>query len=405
VPITEFPAGGLGAGFAPEEWAAYVLDNLSAASVLLASGATEIRTTAKAVHAPRFTGQASTAWYGELDPIAEGAPPGDELVLTPKKVATLATFSNEVVADSNANVLDSVGQKMVRSVALEADRAMFAGTGGDQPTGILNITPALPSHIGAVDYAGIVTASGLVRAAGGTPNVVYLNPADYTTLQLATGQDNRPLITGETMAGAPPVIAGLLVFPTPAVPGAVAVVAQADQIVAAVREDASVAVSDQSAFDQDGTQVRVVARVDVGVNDPDGLCVISAAVGRDKDVALRHVASQDDDLGLAYRDRRDMQPKGPALAGLPIRARLGVSAEAEIADHPPNLDLARRPAVVENCQSNLVPRLVHDDLNAEFRPRTASSVAPDAKDGGPRRERGQGGKDRARYLRPLRCVP
>jgi hypothetical protein len=60
VPITEFPAGGLGAGFAPEEWAAYVLDNLSAASVLLASGATEVRTTGKAVHVPRFTGDAAT---------------------------------------------------------------------------------------------------------------------------------------------------------------------------------------------------------------------------------------------------------------------------------------------------------------------------------------------------------
>jgi HK97 family phage major capsid protein len=126
VPITEFPAGGLGAGFAPEEWAAYVLENLSAASVVLASGATEIRTTGKAVHVPRFTGDAATAWYDELEPIGEGSPPGNELVLTPQKVAALCTLSNEVVADSNANVLDSVGSKMVRSVALAADRAMFA---------------------------------------------------------------------------------------------------------------------------------------------------------------------------------------------------------------------------------------------------------------------------------------
>ena len=34
--------------------------------------------------------------------------------------------------------------------------------------------------------------------------------------------------------------------------------------------------SDQFAFSADGTVVRVVARVDVGVNDPDGLCVIKA---------------------------------------------------------------------------------------------------------------------------------
>ena len=41
-------------------------------------------------------------------------------------------------------------------------------------------------------------------------------------------------------------------------------------IVVAVREDASVAVSDQFAFNADGTVVRVVARVDVGVNDRTG---------------------------------------------------------------------------------------------------------------------------------------
>jgi HK97 family phage major capsid protein len=165
---------------------------LSAASVLLASGATEVRTTGKAVHVPKFTGDAATNWYDELEEIGEGCPPGVDMVLTPQKVAALCTLSNKTVADSNANVLDSVGQKMVRSVALAADKAMFNGTGGKQPVGILNITPALPSGVGAVDYAGIVTAAGIVRAAGGTPDAAYVNPADLTTLQLATDANDGP---------------------------------------------------------------------------------------------------------------------------------------------------------------------------------------------------------------------
>ncbi len=195
------------------------------------------------------------------------------MVLTPQKVAALCTLSNEVVGDSNANVLDSVGQKMVRSVALEADRAMFAGTGGKQPTGILNITPALPSHVGAVDYAGIVTAAGLSVRPAVRPTRHFVNPADMTGLQLATDANDRPLVR-TTEGGMGSTIAGMTLWPTPAVPGATAVIAQADQIVVAVREDASVAVSDQFAFNADGTVVRVIARVDVGVNDPDGLCVI-----------------------------------------------------------------------------------------------------------------------------------
>ena len=271
MPITE--NGGLGAAVTPEEWARYVLDHLSAASVLLASGATEIRTSAKAVHVPRVLTDDGAVWLDELEEIPEGPPTGDELLLTPRKVAKLVKLSNESVNDSDPAVLDVVGTAMVRGVGLEADRAMFAGTGGKQPLGILNQAPALPGFDGAPDYAGLVSGAGLVRAAGGTPNVVYVNPADLTALQLATGTDDRPLI-GDPTQGAPPVIAGLAVWATPATPAGTAIVAQADQIVVAVREDASVVVSEHALFTSDGSVARVIARLDVGVNDPDGLCVV-----------------------------------------------------------------------------------------------------------------------------------
>ena len=129
MPVTNFPAGGLGSAVSPEVWAAYVLDHLSAASVVLASGATEIRTTNKQLHVPRVLTNGTAVWLDELEPIPEGAPTGDVLVLTPKKVATLANFSDEVVSDSSPSVLDTAGTAMTRAVALEADRAYFGGTG------------------------------------------------------------------------------------------------------------------------------------------------------------------------------------------------------------------------------------------------------------------------------------
>jgi hypothetical protein len=55
-----------------------------------------------------------------------------------------------------------------------------------------------------------------------------------------------------------------------------ALVAQASQIVVAVREDASVAVSEHAIFGLDGSMVRVIARLDVGIGDPDGLATVSA---------------------------------------------------------------------------------------------------------------------------------
>lgn len=232
-PITE--AGGLGLAVTPEEWATYVLDHLGAASVLLASGATEIRTTNRVVHVPRVLADGAAGWYDELEPITPDGPNGDDLTLEPKKCASLARFSNEAVNDSNPAVLDVAGQSMVRAVALEVDRACFAGTGGKQPVGIL--TMALPSVVGPVDYANLVGAAGKVRAAGGVPDVAYINPDDYTALQLATAADDRPLVSGDPTQGAPPVIAGLTIWPTPAVAAATALVAHADQIIMAVRQE------------------------------------------------------------------------------------------------------------------------------------------------------------------------
>ena len=134
--ITEVPAGGLGAAVSPEEWAAYVLAHLSAQSVVLASGATRIDTALRAVHVPRVLTDGTAEWFSELEEITEAGPTGDELVLTPKKCATLVSLSNEVVDDSSPSVLDTVGTRMVAAVALTADRAILNGTDPKGPQGV-----------------------------------------------------------------------------------------------------------------------------------------------------------------------------------------------------------------------------------------------------------------------------
>ncbi len=266
---------GLGEAVTPEQWAQFVLDHLSAESVTLVSGATRIDTDSKQIHVPRLTDDGGVDWYSELEEITNDAPDGDDLVLTPRKVAALVRLSNESVGDSSPAVLDATGGAMLRVVALEADRAIWHGSGGKQPTGILEGDP-LPTQTGDVDYESLVRASGKVRAAGGRPDVAYLNPIDLTELQLQEDGMNRPLIQPDAAQGMAPTVAGLRLYPTPALSEGEAVVAQADQIVVAVRKDASVAFSTDAAFTADGTIARVIARLDAGVNDSDGLCVIEA---------------------------------------------------------------------------------------------------------------------------------
>jgi HK97 family phage major capsid protein len=267
----------IGEASSPEQWASFVLDHLDHESVLLASGARRIDTDSKLIHVPRLSDSGAADWYGELETIGPGDPVGDDLELEPKKIAALTTLSNEVVSDSNPSVLDTVGNAMVRAISLAADKALFVGGGSLAPEGFLNVSPALqnvPAAGGTITYAHVVQAGGSISAYGGRADSLYLSPPDYVSLQLQTAGDDRPLIQPDASQGGAATIAGFRVWPTPALGGGTAVVAQADQLVVAVRRDASVEFSTDAEFSKDATVARVVARVDGGVADARGVCTI-----------------------------------------------------------------------------------------------------------------------------------
>jgi HK97 family phage major capsid protein len=276
MPITEAP-GGFGHGITPEQWAAFVLEHLSAQSVVLASGATRIDTPNRVCHVPRIKTDGTAAWWSEMEVISTTEPTGDELVLTPKKVAALATLSDEVIADSSPSVLDAVGTSMTRAVALQADAGILTGAGGKAPTGVYG---QAGNHIvsPAITIDSLIEAAGKVAAVGGQARAVYLNPADHTKLMLEKDAQKRPLLTPDYSGGPSSTIYGLALWHTPAITAGTALVADPTQIVVAVRQDASVAVSADVSFTSDASVARVIARLDCGVNDPKGLTSIAATM-------------------------------------------------------------------------------------------------------------------------------
>jgi HK97 family phage major capsid protein len=70
---------------------------------------------------------------------------------------------------------------------------------------------------------------------------------------------------------------GLTLWSTPAIAAGTGLVADPVQIVVAVRQDPTVAVSTDALFTSDGQIARVIARIDAGLNDPRGLVSIAAA--------------------------------------------------------------------------------------------------------------------------------
>ena len=118
MPVTQVPPG-LGTAISGEEWARFVLTRLGHASVVLRSGARRLTTSAPVLHVPRFTGDGSAGWYLELEEIAEGAPPGDDIEMVMRKCATLAKISSEVVSDADRAAINQVGEEMMRAVGLD----------------------------------------------------------------------------------------------------------------------------------------------------------------------------------------------------------------------------------------------------------------------------------------------
>jgi HK97 family phage major capsid protein len=248
---------------------------LASASVVLASGATRIDTGQRQVHVPRVLSDGTAAWFSELEEISEAGPTGDELILTLKKVATLVRLSSEVIDDSDPSVLDVVGTRMVAAVALTADRAILTGSDPKGPTGVFG--QAGQSVAGTVTIDSLIDAAGLVADVGGTARVAYVNPTNHTALMKEKDSNGRPLLTPDYSGGPSSTIYGLAIYATRGIAVDTALVADPAQIVVAVRNDPTVAVSSDAIFTADGSVARVVARLDCGVNDPNGLVSIEAA--------------------------------------------------------------------------------------------------------------------------------
>ena len=265
------PNVGLNATWGREEWATYVLAHLAAESVLLRSGARRITVRGRSAHVPRVLSDGTVSWVAELAEIPSSAPVGDELVLEPKKIANVVTLSNESIVDAPVDELNAVGDALTRAIATGIDARAFSASAATatEPSGIRSL--ALPAQAGGVTIDNIIRAVGTIAASGGVATAVYINPSDLTTLRLAKDTQGRPLLQPDLQAGGAEVIAGARIWPTAALPAGTAIVAQADQIVVGIRQDAEVAFSADARFTADAVAARVVARVDFDVNDIDGL--------------------------------------------------------------------------------------------------------------------------------------
>jgi HK97 family phage major capsid protein len=292
-------ASGIGDALTPIEQSDEVLRGLEAKSVFLAAGAQVIRTEQGSITLPHEQGDTRglADWTAEGADITEATPDGEGLVVTPQKVAALVTVPNEVVVDSNPDVLRHLQDRLLRALALKADAGFFQGTGtapqirglratsGIQSITTLGANGATPTSLDpwADALGGVITQNGDEESVA-----VFMHGRTWTTLLKLKDTASRPLMIEQTVGptGVPiRSIYGRPVFITDALDtdetrgtstdASSSYVVDMSRVFAVERTDGTRVDVDTSAkFGADSTQVRAKARLALVVPDAEAVARI-----------------------------------------------------------------------------------------------------------------------------------
>jgi hypothetical protein len=161
-----------------EQWASYVLEHLSAESVLLRSGARRIDVQGTEAHVPRLLDDGTVAWVAEGADIPSDAPEADTLLLVPKKLANVVSLEQRihrrrvgVGAQRDGRRDDPRRRQGNRQEGVQRRRGHRNVAGRPTRRHASRRRPARSIS------TAILTAIGAIEAAGGVANAVYANPA------------------------------------------------------------------------------------------------------------------------------------------------------------------------------------------------------------------------------------
>ena len=284
-----------GSLIAPDEWSSSFFDRLAAESVALRSGIRVIRTTRDVLHVPHITSDPAANWTAEAGAITPADPGYADVPATPRKLATLTDISNELIMDSNPDVVSLLQMQVTRALALKFDLGVFEGSG----------TP--PEIRGLKNVSGITTDSSLAAAPtnldvfataittletnNATASAIVMHPRTWGTLlklKEATSGNNKPLLqasagsagaaVANSIYGVPVYLSSQLSIVEGAGAESSAYVYDASQVVAVFRMDTRIELDRSRLFNTDQSELRAIMRADVVVPNPLAVVRISKFV-------------------------------------------------------------------------------------------------------------------------------
>jgi HK97 family phage major capsid protein len=282
---------GAGAVIAPDEWSANFIDRLAAESVMLQTGIRRITTTRDVLHMPRIDTDPTAAWVAEAGTIASTDPGYTDVTATPRKLASLQVISNELIADSNPDVVSLLEMQVARALALKFDLGCFEGSGTPpEIRGLKNVVgitldatlAAAPANLDV--FANAITT---LETNNAHATAIVMHPRSWGTLSKlkeGTAANNVPLLLDSTSSAATRSIYGVPVFLSSqlsVVEGTAessAYVFDASQVYAVFRQDTTIVLDRSRLFNTDQSELRAILRADLIVPNPLAVVRISKII-------------------------------------------------------------------------------------------------------------------------------
>lgn len=252
----------------PEQVAALVVQPVQDAAVSTQI-ATVIQTESKDTRFPIIKSDVQAAWTAEGAEITPTDPDTDEIVVTPKKLASLTIISRELANDSDPAAATVVGASIARDLARKLDGAFFGDTVANGPSGLESVSGVQAIPAGTITNADpFVEAEFAVADSGGAISAWACNAntaAVLSKLKAETGS-NVPLLqpdvtmpTRRAINGAP-----LFVVPGNAIPDGGIWGIDRRHVFVVIREGATLDIDASAYFSSDRIGVRATMRVGFG---------------------------------------------------------------------------------------------------------------------------------------------
>jgi HK97 family phage major capsid protein len=276
----------------PTETSTRLFDRLRSASVVLRSGVSVLAIENDSVSYPKLTADVNPAWYAEGATLTAGDPTLSSDTITPQKVAHLVELTNEVVADAEPSVLEVVRQHLITMLGLKIDIGLIEGNGTPpNPLGLANVAGvqnidtlgangATPTNLDP--WADAINALEAVNASA---QAILMHPRTLATLRklkktVTAGNSIEPLLAEPTedlplrIFGVPVYVSSQMSITETrgtSTDTSSSYVFDTSRVFVVRRQAETVETDASRLFNQDKTEVRAKARLNLYV--PDGQAI------------------------------------------------------------------------------------------------------------------------------------